>query len=104
MTSTLDFLNIEPMGRPHMQCAKCRMTVVWPDGLTEGRRAEFASVVRGDPVQGMRFAETHLGLGGRESKVLVLHLTSTPGICHKCGKTVVAGESLCSCRSVNLDW
>ncbi len=80
------------------------MTVVWPDDLTDQTKASFAELVRSDPVKGMRFAEAQFGLDAREAKVLVLHITSAPGVCHKCGKPVVSGESLCSCRSVNLDW
>jgi hypothetical protein len=104
MTHIQHPLKIEPMGRPHMQCTQCGMTVVWPDGLAKEEKAAFASLVRRDSVAGMRFAEAQFGFGPRESKVLVLHLTSVPGVCHKCKKPVVAGESCCSCRSVNLDW
>lgn len=95
---------IEPKGRPHMQCAKCRMAVVWPDGLTTEKKSEFAAVVREDSVEGIRFAEAHFGLDPREAKVLVLHISPTMGECHKCGKRVPPGESVCACRSVNLDW
>ena len=99
-----NYLKIEPAGRPNLQCTKCRMTVVWPDGLTEKDKAEFASVVRDDPLNGLRVAETKFQFGAREAKVLVLHITHTRGECHKCGRSVTLGESVCSCRSVNLDW
>jgi hypothetical protein len=95
---------IEPQGRPHLQCAKCRMTVVWPDGLAEEAKAEFASIVRADSVRGIDFANTQFGLNHREAKVLVLHVTRESHQCHKCGKSVQGSESVCTCRSVNLDW
>ena len=98
------FLKIEPLGRPHMQCAKCRMLVVWPNDLGNDEKVAFAAVVRDDSVQGMQFAKNQFGLGEREAKVLVLHITSKPGVCRKCQKPVAAQESICSCRSVCLDW
>lgn len=104
MTRTEYSIYLDPAGRPHMQCAKCRMAVVWPTGLTAEQAEKFAFVVRADPVEGIRFAETHLGLGAREAKVLVVHVTRIAGVCHKCGKPVSKGESVCTCRSVNLDW
>jgi hypothetical protein len=98
------FLKTEPLGRPHMQCAKCRMLVVWPNDLSAQEKAIFAAIVRDDPLQGMKFAKTQFGLGEREAKVLVLHITPEPGVCRKCQKSVSAQESICSCRSVCLDW
>ena len=87
-----------------MQCAKCRMTVVWPDSLTAEKKSEFAAIVREDSVQGIRFAETHFELNPRAAKVLVLHIAHRRSECHMCGKRVPLGESVCACRSVNLDW
>jgi hypothetical protein len=104
MTRTTYSIRLEPAGRPHMQCTKCRMAVIWPSGPTIEQAARFALVVRTDPIEGMRFAETHLGLDAREAKVLVLHVTRVPGVCHKCSKPVSTRESVCTCRSVNIDW
>ena len=95
---------VDPAGRKHLQCAKCRVAVVLPSDATEVQKAELAAVVRQDSVQGIRFAERAFSLGPRESKVLVLHITREPGKCHRCGALVQAGESVCSCHSVNLDW
>ena len=95
---------IEPRERPNLQCAKCRMAVVWPDGLSNETKAEFASIVRVDSVRGIHFANTYFGLDHREAKVLVLHVTRDSHLCHKCGKPVQGGECVCTCRSVNLDW
>lgn len=95
---------VDPAGRKHIQCAKCRVAVVLPLDATGVQKAEFAAVVRRDSVQGIRFAERAFSLGPRESKVLALHITQAPGKCHRCGAPVQIGESVCSCRSVNLDW
>ncbi len=95
---------VDPAGRPHIQCAKCRVAVVLPVGATESQKAEFAATVRRDSVQGIRLAESAFSFGPREAKVLALHVTREPGKCQRCGRKVSAGESTCSCRSVNLDW
>jgi hypothetical protein len=104
MTHSDYSIAIDPGERPHLRCAKCRMEVVWPDGLSNEVKAEFASIARADSVRGIHFANTHFGLDHREAKVLVLHVTRDSRRCHKCGNTVEGGECVCTCRSVNLDW
>jgi hypothetical protein len=95
---------VDPAGRPYMKCAKCRVAVVLPPERIASLESKFATVVRQDSVQAMRFAEAEFSLCARESKVLVLHVTREPGKCHRCSKPVHGRESVCSCRSVNLDW
>lgn len=94
---------IEPGDRPHMYCAKCRVDVVIPAALEESS-SRFAGVVRQDCVQAMRAAESEFGLGPRESKALVLHVTRQKGKCNRCGQPVGPGKSVCACRSLALDW
>lgn len=93
-----------PNGRPYLHCTRCRMSVIWPTDMVLETKAAFASSVRDDIVRAMRNAESQFGLDSRESKVLVLHITREPNVCHKCKKSVVSGESICSCKSVNLNW
>jgi hypothetical protein len=95
---------MEPNGRPHIECPKCRVAVVWPSSLTAAQAAVIAATVRRDTLEGMHFAELELGLGPREAKALALHITKVAGVCHRCGKAVSKGESVCVCRSANLDW
>jgi hypothetical protein len=95
---------IDPAGRPHISCLKCRTAVVWPSDLDLGEAAEFARTARVDSLAGQRFAEAKLGLGPREAKALALHVSRPEGRCHKCGEPVPSGESLCSCRSANINW
>lgn len=95
---------IDPRGRPHIKCMKCRTEVVWPLGLDSELAAEFAEVSRADRLEGQRFAEAQFEFGAREAKALSLHVSQPKGQCHKCGKPVPQGESLCSCRSANINW
>jgi hypothetical protein len=96
---------IEPKGRPHLECPKCHVCVVWPDGLTAMAAVSFAEVTRGDTLEGARYAHEELRLDLREAKVLAMHVTRTKGVCHRCGSPVTSPESVCSkCRSANLDW
>jgi hypothetical protein len=96
---------IEPKGRPHLECPKCRTCVVWPESLTPAGAAALADVVRTDTSEGARFAHQKLGLDLREAKALALHITSTKGVCHRCKSQVIGSESVCTkCRSANLDW
>lgn len=95
---------IEPAGRPFIQCRKCRVAVVWPTDLPESLATTFASVARRNLLDGVHFAEEKLGLGPREAKVLALHVTRSPGVCHRCQRSVQHGESVCECKSANIDW
>ena len=95
---------IEPAGRPFIHCRKCRVDVVLPSNISAQEAVKFAAIVRNDSLEGVRYAEQNFGLGPRESKALALHVTRAPGVCHKCGMPVSKGESVCTCRSVNLDW
>jgi endogenous inhibitor of DNA gyrase (YacG/DUF329 family) len=95
---------IKPAGRLYIQCEKCRTSVVWPVGISESLAVEFAAIARSNSLKGMKFAHEVLGLNSREVKALSLHVTRPAGHCHKCGKPVLKGESVCSCRSANIDW
>lgn len=96
---------IEPNGRPHIECPKCRTCVVWPGSLTSNQASTFAELVREAPVAAVRHAHDHLHLGLREAKALTFHVTKIRGTCHRCGTPVTGAESVClKCRSANLDW
>ena len=96
---------IEPAGRPHIECPRCRTYVVWPISLTPAQRAAFAEVTRASALDGARYAEEVLGLNLREAKALSFHVTKRKGLCHRCGIAVTGTESVCTkCRSANLDW
>ena len=97
-------INIEPNGRPFVECAKCRVAVVIPPINDVTNLSAFARLRRDDPVADIRHAEEVFALGSRESKVLVLHVPREFGHCNRCGKPVAEGVSVCTCRSVNLNW
>jgi ribosomal protein L40E len=95
---------IEPNGRPHIECPKCGVCVVWPTDLSADQ-AELAAIDRSDRVQGARYAHERLGLGLREAKALSLHITRTKGACHRCGTKISGRIEICrKCNSANLDW
>lgn len=94
----------ESADRPQSFCTKCRVAVVLPKGLSTEEKRAFAQLRRNDPVQAMRVAETKFGFNPREAKVLVLHITSKPGKCHRCERPLEYEVSRCKCRSTNLDW
>jgi hypothetical protein len=96
---------IEPKGRPHLECPKCHVCVVWPDALTLAQAAAFADVARRSRLEGAQYAHQKLGLDLREAKALAMHVIRTKGTCHRCESQVIGPESVCAkCRSVNLNW
>jgi hypothetical protein len=70
---------IAPRGRPHIECPKCRATVVWPSKLTPTEASAFAEVSRRSTLDGARYAHEKLGLDLREAKALAFHVTRTKG-------------------------
>ncbi len=94
---------INPAGRPHLRCLKCRTHLVWPTELESVDLAKLCEIAHRDPLEAATFAETVLGLAPRAAKALALHV-SERGAFHNCGRAVVAGASLCVCKSVNLNW
>jgi hypothetical protein len=96
---------IEPKGRPHIACRKCRQNVVWPESLSTDEKRQIADVSRKSRAEGASLAKLKLRLELREAKVLSLHISREPGSCHRCGHPVTGEVSICSnCRSANLDW
>src|SRR5213593_2230627 len=95
---------IEARGRPHLTCGQCQTIVVWPGELATEAKASIAAAVRRDPVSAAQLVESRYGLDVREGKALVVHVTRSSGICHRCGSRVTHGETLCSkCHAANLD-
>ncbi|MFX1678767.1 hypothetical protein PV762_06010 [Mitsuaria sp. CC2] len=94
---------IDPAGRPHIKCLKCRAFVVWPSELRPEDAALLGAFAQQDRLEAAKYAEMYLGLEPRAAKCLALHL-SVNDACTRCGRTVPKGESLCECRSANLNW
>jgi hypothetical protein len=103
--SQADVRIIEPRGRPHIECPKCRTCVVWPVSFSASEATAFAEITRRSTSDGARYAVEKFGLDLREAKALAIHVTRTKGVCHRCKSLVIGSESVCTkCRSVNLDW
>ncbi|WP_377154395.1 hypothetical protein ACFJIX_20695 [Roseateles sp. UC29_93] len=94
---------IDPAGRPHIKCLKCRAVVVWPSDLREEDAALLGALAQRDRLEASKHAEMLLGLEPRAAKALALHL-AVDNACHKCGRGVPKGVSLCECRSANINW
>ena len=96
---------IEPNGRPHIECPRCGVCVVWPPDLSTELAAELARIDRTDRVAGARYAHERIGLGLREAKALSLHVTRSKGACHRCKSPISERIGICQkCQSANLDW
>jgi hypothetical protein len=94
---------IDPAGRPHIKCLKCQTLVVWPSELKPEDAVRLGVFARRSRLEAAKCAETVLGLEPRAAKALVLHL-AVDDACHKCGRVVPKGVSLCECRSANINW
>ena len=88
-----------------LYCPKCRASVEWPSGLDVNAKSELAAWRRSSPVDAQRHIHSNLGLGLGESKVLVHHISSDRGTCHRCGSAISGLEVICEkCRSLDLNW
>jgi len=96
---------IEPNGRPHIFCPKCRTNVVWPSSLSPEDKSKIAAEVRESPLAAVKLNHEHFGLNLREAKALAFHVTKKRGECHRCHRPLQEEVSICGqCRSTNLDW
>ena len=77
--------------------------MVWPAELASADAATFCKIARRDRLEAARFAEAVLGLEPTAARALALHV-SEGDTCHKCGRAVGAGASLCICKAVNVNW
>jgi hypothetical protein len=86
---------IEPNGRPHIFCPKCRTNVVWPSSLSPEDKSKIAAEVRESPLAAVKLNHEHFGLNLREAKALAFHVTKSVG-------SAIAVTDRCrkKCRSV----
>jgi hypothetical protein len=66
---------IEPNGRPHIFCSKCKANVVWPASLSSEEKSRFAAEARESPLAAVKLTHERLGLNLREAKALAFHVT-----------------------------
>ena len=86
-------------------CARCGCTVRVPDTLPlEAFQQAVALRRSGNTIHAIAALVAAGAMDRGEAKSLVFHMTTTPGRCHRCRKSLVAGSELClTCRCVNLD-
>jgi hypothetical protein len=86
-------------------CPQCKAPVAWPAAATTTSLSEAAATWRSKGLPAVYIIQNSLGLPHFNAKVLTFHLTREKGCCHRCGKPVSEGVSICAnCNSVNLDW
>jgi hypothetical protein len=89
------------------KCDRCGATWAAPESLApEERQEAAASIRRGDLITAIRRLREMTGLGLRDAKAIVHHVTRHPGHCHRCGMALdLPGVATCpQCRSLNYDW
>jgi ribosomal protein L40E len=95
----------EARGRSHLVCGQCQALVVWPKDLLAEAKAAIAQAARRDPPAAAQLLQSRYGLDLREGKTLVVHVTRTSGICHRCNSPLEGGETNCpKCHAANLNW
>lgn len=90
-----------------VRCEKCGTTWLSPTALGADVGHEVASFIRGgDTIVAIRRLREATGLGLRDVKAVVLHVTREPGKCQRCRAVLGSGGVVaCSqCRSLNYDW
>jgi predicted Zn-ribbon and HTH transcriptional regulator len=90
-----------------VDCVRCGASFSIPIiGATE--QARIASLFRRSrgPVEAIRVLRELSGMDLRDAKGTMMHVTTTPHICHRCrGPLDGAVETTCpKCKSLNLDW
>ncbi len=90
-----------------MVCGNCGASWTEPDMLTDEQRCEVAALVRsGTEIAAMRQIREGNQLSLRDAKAIALHITRTPGTCHRCSYPL-GGEATAHCpycRAINYDW
>jgi hypothetical protein len=71
----IDMIVIEPRGRPHISCPRCKAFVIWPTTFTANEKSLLAAEVRSGPISGIRFARSQFELDLREAKAPAFHIT-----------------------------
>jgi hypothetical protein len=90
-----------------VHCDRCGATWLIPAALDPEARRAVASLIRsGGLIPAIRHLREVTGLGLRDAKAVVQHITRTPGKCHRCGEALIPGavDPCPRCRSLNCDW
>lgn len=97
-----------PSHAPRFQayCPRCEGIVRVSESVTlQAFRRVVASRRSGHTAQAIAALVETGSTDHADAKLLVFHITSTAGQCHRCGKPLPSGAELCpTCRCVNLDF
>ena len=86
-------------------CPRCKASISWPAQITSEAREQIAAEVRSMGLRAIHGIGASAGLGLAEAKALLFHITRIRGQCHRCGRDLTAGATICQhCQSANLDW
>jgi hypothetical protein len=88
-------------------CPACGANWDMPDTISPQRRSKVAALVHAhDPLAAMAQLREGTTLTLRDVKAITLHVSDTPGQCHRCGATLAdEPEVVCpSCGSLNYNW
>jgi hypothetical protein len=90
------------------RCPQCGNRIVIPAEMNESARVELADFLRlsHSRIESMTKLMHSFGVGLREAKVTVTHITDTKGTCVQCrGRLLEGGITNCpSCSALNLNW
>jgi hypothetical protein len=92
---------------PAVACGHCGGSWSFPEATELALRATVAGLVRGHRrMEALRFLREHTGIGLQDAKAITQHISSSPGVCHRCGAALVDGEPVVcpGCGSLNYDW
>lgn len=87
-------------------CPRCEVSVEIPE-LSPEQRTQIASTCREDGrVLAMKMLKESFGLSLKDAKVVAMHVSGTPGVCHRCDIQLesTVTQQCKACQSLNLDW
>jgi hypothetical protein len=89
-------------------CPQCRNHILIPAELNEPARVELADFLRSSrrKIETMEKLMQMYGMGLRDAKALVAHITAPRGHCANCASRLPGGGiTHCpSCSALNLNW
>jgi predicted Zn-ribbon and HTH transcriptional regulator len=87
-------------------CLRCKHAIPGAALLPIEKAAVAALYRQQGPMAAVQHLYGRLDFSLAHAKAMVLHLTPTPNVCHRCSNQHLSqGEAICpKCKSVNLNW
>jgi hypothetical protein len=93
---------------PHLDlhCRRCRMSWVFPAGISRDLRRDLAEMSRHANILVALAAFKDRGFSFADAKWTILHVSRTPGTCNRCERPIAKEPDsvVCRCGSLNLNW